>query len=165
MTMLRNAMRRFWYREQGFTLPEVLVAIAVLGIVLAIATSSWFGVIESRRVDSAANQLAADMRLANSRATNQLANWQVVTPSSQNPIRNFELRRLSSSGAITETVARQLPEGTGVSNTVSVTFRPDGQAETSSNTVTVISTNDSSKCRKISINSSTSRIRVEAPGC
>jgi Tfp pilus assembly protein FimT len=56
----------------------VLVVIALMGILFAIASSSWFGVVESRRVDSAANQLASDLRLAHTRATNQLSDWQVV---------------------------------------------------------------------------------------
>jgi prepilin-type N-terminal cleavage/methylation domain-containing protein len=64
--------------ERGFTLPEVLIVIVLMGILFAIASSTWFGVIESRRVDSAANQLASDLRLAHTRATNQLSDWQVV---------------------------------------------------------------------------------------
>ena len=156
--------RRFVGDCKGFSLPEALIVVAILGILVAIAVPSWFGVVEGRRVDSAANQLAADLRLAHTRATNQLARWQVVTPSGQDPIRNYELRKLSSSNAITETISRQLPEGTGVRTTVSITFRPEGQAETSSSTVTVRSTNDSSKCRNLNINTSTSRIQIGAPG-
>lgn len=64
--------------ERGFTLPEVLTTVAILGILLAIAMTMWNSVIESRRVDSAANQLASDMRLAHTRATNQLTDWRVV---------------------------------------------------------------------------------------
>lgn len=59
--------------EQGFTLPEVIVTILILGILLGIATSSWFGVVESRAVDSATNQAASDLRLAHTAATNRLA--------------------------------------------------------------------------------------------
>ncbi len=64
--------------ERGFTLPEVLTTIAILGILLAIAMAIWNSVIEARRVDAAANQVASDMRLAHTRATNQLIEWQVI---------------------------------------------------------------------------------------
>lgn len=73
-------LRGYGFREseQGFTLPEVLLTVALLGVLLTIASSMWFGVVETRRVDSAANQLAADLRLAHSRATNQLTDWRVM---------------------------------------------------------------------------------------
>lgn len=63
--------------ERGFTLPEVMMTLVVMGILLAIASSTWFRVIESRTVDSAANQLAADLRLAHTRSTNELTDWRV----------------------------------------------------------------------------------------
>ena len=53
--------------ERGFTLVELLAVIIIMGIVLSIASSTWFRVVESRRVDSATNQLAADLRLAHTR--------------------------------------------------------------------------------------------------
>ena len=67
-----------WRDERGFTLVEVLITIILMGILFAIASSMLFGVVESRRVDSATNQLAADLRLAHTRATNRLEKWQVV---------------------------------------------------------------------------------------
>lgn len=65
-------------KERGFTLPELLIVIVLLGIMAAIAIPVWWGVVESRNVDSAANQFAADLRLAHTRATNQLTDWRVV---------------------------------------------------------------------------------------
>jgi prepilin-type N-terminal cleavage/methylation domain-containing protein len=64
--------------ERGFTLPELMVVIAILGILIAIAVAVWLGVLEQRRVDAAANQLASDLRLAHTSATNQLTDWRVV---------------------------------------------------------------------------------------
>jgi prepilin-type N-terminal cleavage/methylation domain-containing protein len=42
-----------WREERGFTLVEVLLVIIFVGIVMAIASSLWFGAVESRRADSA----------------------------------------------------------------------------------------------------------------
>lgn len=59
-------------------MPEVMVVIAILGILIAIGVITWLGILEQRRVDAAANQLAADLRLAHTSATNQLTDWRVV---------------------------------------------------------------------------------------
>lgn len=67
-----------WEEERGFTLPEVLMTVAILGILIAIAITIWLGVIEQRRVDAATNQLVSDLRLAHSSATNQLTDWRIV---------------------------------------------------------------------------------------
>src|SRR5215204_2460821 len=71
-----------WKDERGFTLVEVIITIILMGIVFAIASSMWFGAIESRRVDSATNQLVADLRRAHTRAINRLA-YQTVTLSTE----------------------------------------------------------------------------------
>lgn len=67
-----------WEDGRGFTLVEVMVTIILMGIVFAIASSTWFGVVESRRVDSATNQIASDLRLANATATNRLSSAYIV---------------------------------------------------------------------------------------
>jgi len=64
--------------EHGFTLTEMLVVIAILGVLIAIAVVIWLGILEARRVDAATNQLKADMRLAHTAATNRLTDLRVV---------------------------------------------------------------------------------------
>lgn len=78
MQTMRSRFARARYDEQGFTLPEVLTTIAILGILIAIAIVIWLGLLERWRVETAANQLAADMRLAHTSATNQLTDWRIV---------------------------------------------------------------------------------------
>ena len=105
--------------EQGFTLPEVMITIVVLGILMGIASSTWFSVIESRAVDSAANQLASDLRLAHTRSTNQLANWRVVLlpeKAGESVGPDYYLVKMTSAGAVDSGTARSrtLPDNTKV---------------------------------------------------
>ncbi len=106
--------------------------IVVMGILAGIAIPSWFGIVESRRVDSAANQVAADLRLAHGRATNQLTDWRVVFRGSdpngtvnkvncggtQADYCMVKLEEVYDGGVgapapvVTQTMPRYLPEGT-----------------------------------------------------
>jgi len=69
--------------ESGFTLVELTIVIILMGTVMAIASSMWFGAVESRRVDSATNQLAADLRQAHTKAINRLADQTVTLTATQ----------------------------------------------------------------------------------
>src|SRR5215210_1687212 len=73
-------LRRMIFRggQHGFTLPETLTVIVIMGILIAIAIIIWLRILEQRRVDAATNQLAADLRFAHTSATNQLTDWRVV---------------------------------------------------------------------------------------
>jgi prepilin-type N-terminal cleavage/methylation domain-containing protein len=118
--------------EQGFTLPEVMITIVVLGILMGIASSTWFSVIESRAVDSAANQLASDLRLAHTRSTNQLANWRVVLlpeKAAESVGPDYYLVKMTSTGDVDSGTARSrtLPDNTKV---VGVTSLEDDPAVT-----------------------------------
>jgi len=107
--------------ERGFTLIEVLTTIIIMGIVFAIASSTWFRVIDGRRVDTATNQLAADLRLAHTTATNRLAP-QVVNlsaGSSEYSMTGFPSRDLDDDASHKVTV----------DTTVNIAFCPDGSAE------------------------------------
>ena len=149
-----------WEDERGSTLAEVMVVIIVMGIVFGIASSSWFGVVESRRVDSATNQVAADLRLAHTTATNRLDDWRIEMDADT---RDY---RMGPDGDVLSPLS--LPERTeflptsGVSDIV---FDPAGGAQITGAGNIRIAADDGSPCHEIGINSVTSRVEVSANAC
>lgn len=108
------------------------MTIAIMGILAGIGVASWLGLLEDRRVETASIQVAADLRLAHSRATNQLTDWRVVFRGSnpggsvntvncggiQADYCMVKLKEVYDGGPtatapiVTQTIARNLPEGT-----------------------------------------------------
>lgn len=128
-------------KQGGFTLAEVMITIVIMGILFAIATTTWQNLIESRRVDSASNQLLVDLRSAHASASNQLATWRVVL----NPDRraetagaDYSLVKLDPAGnpiassTISRTfagnVALNSPTLVALGGTRAVDFAPNGSA-------------------------------------
>lgn len=105
-----------------------------MGILLGIAVSTWNGVTDSRRAESAANQLAADLRLAHINATNQLTDWHVIEDKSDIPdtpdVSNADYYLVREEGVVSadDVEPRNLPERTRLSSFEDVTFEADGSA-------------------------------------
>ena len=76
--MIRPNIARVCRDERGYTLPEILTAVSIMSIILAIGISVLLALLERWRVEAAADQFAADLRLAHTRATEQLTDWRVV---------------------------------------------------------------------------------------
>ena len=142
--------------ERGFTLIEVLVVIILMGIVFGIASSTWFGVVEGRRVDSGTNTLAADLRLAHTRATNRLVP-QTVT-----------LTGGSSEYAMTGEATRDLDDDPGdlvvVDTTATITFEGDGSTTLpggSPSATFTVSSADGAPAHDIQIDAAISRVQID----
>ena len=123
--------------ERGYTLPEILTAVSIMGIILAIGIIVLLALLERWRVEAAADQFAADLRLAHTRATEQLTDWRVVFMPDGSPLgscssADYCVVKLSGpygSGDpaptlddSTDPVARELPDRTKIKE---VTFDPD----------------------------------------
>ena len=119
MERLRLNIRNSRVGERGFTLSEVLITIALLGILLAIAVPTWQSVVESRKVDSAANQFVSDLRLAHTRATNQLTDWRLIYEVGEPRYHLVKLEKTCpevtcADPNATEVISRELPDGTEI---------------------------------------------------
>lgn len=123
--------------EGGYTLPEVITAVAIMSIILVIGIIVLLALLERWRVEAAADQFAADLRLAHTRATEQLTDWRVVFMPDGTPLggcssADYCMVKLNLpygagdpapalDGAVRPAV-RELPEGTKIKE---VTFDPD----------------------------------------
>ena len=140
MWKIRPRLTRARNDEQGYTLQEVLTVVAILAILVTIAVIIWLALLERWRVEAAASQFAADLRLAHARATNQLTDWRVVFMPDGSPVAgcssvDYCVIKLSApygAGDPTPTMdpetpptPRELPEGTKIKE---VTFDPDCSA-------------------------------------
>lgn len=143
--------------ERGFTLPEVLIIIVIMGILAAIAVPSWQAVIEGRQVDSATNQLVSDLRLANSRSTNRLTPYRVVLTNASS---TYQL------GPVGSLAPRTLPDNVKVSTSLTtLEFKPEGSVTGptgAANEIVVSKTSPAADPKHgISINPATSRVKVD----
>jgi prepilin-type N-terminal cleavage/methylation domain-containing protein len=150
---------RLWRHERGFTVIEVLVTIMIMGIVFAIASSTWFGVIESRRVDSATNQMVSELRRAHTSATNRLEDWKVDPQVNSGNYRIGPCADDPCAVPLPLASERSLEEGTQFRPAVvKVVFEPNGEAQITGVGNIQIAADDGSPCHEIEVNSVTSRI-------
>ena len=137
MRAIRPNIASVYRDERGYTLPEILTAVSIMGIILAIGIIVLLALLERWRVEAAADQFAADLRLAHTRATEQLTDWRVVFMPDGAPLSrcasadycmvklNFPYGAGDPTPALADDaplVQRELPDRTKIKD---VTFDPD----------------------------------------
>ena len=70
-------MIRFKHRDSGFTVIELIIVIAVIGIVSAFALINIFAILPGYRADQAMNQVFSQLRAARELAISQRREVQV----------------------------------------------------------------------------------------
>jgi type II secretory pathway pseudopilin PulG len=145
---------------------EVVATIVIMGVVFAIASSTWFGAVESRRVDSATNQVVADLRLAHTSAINQLKAWEVVLADDSStyqigPTSELKIHALlGMEGDDVDPPVIDTPDAT-----LTIVFEPDGSASADDPLTFGVHAPDGDPCHEIEVNSVTSRVEVSRNAC
>lgn len=113
---------------RGFTLVELIVAVAVLAVLLSLAAPSFRGLLEAQRMRSAAFDLMADLTLARSEALKRGANV-VLTPATGGWTQGWTITTPASGGG-NQVLGEKPPLGGGVNlptAPVTVTFDRNGR--------------------------------------
>jgi type II secretory pathway pseudopilin PulG len=64
------------FSSNGFTLPETLVFVVLIGILAALGIPNWLAFVNVRRLNTAQNEVYYAMRQAQSQATKEKLTWQ-----------------------------------------------------------------------------------------
>lgn len=100
-------------RADGFSLVELLIVIAIAGVLLAFAIPSFTDSTARRRVDGVASELATDLQNAKTQAASLNTNVSLVTTTSGYTVTGP-----------TQLKAVNLEASTTLTNAVTVTFEP-----------------------------------------
>lgn len=165
-------------QSKGFTLIELMVTLAILGIFAAIAVPSMSNLIESNRVQGATEELLSQLQYARGEAVIRNRVVTVENTSGTNGNWSSGLRIFASASRVPNTAYNQTNDGpalrehpglnqTGLTSNSNanryLSFRPNGSLATAAEVlITVCVNNQANKARQISVQPS-GRARLTPP--
>ena len=150
---VKGFLMRYCNNEKGFSFPEVIVVIVILGIAMAMATAVInYGFLSGLKTYTVSHQIAADMRYAQRMAITDNKEYDVSFTASS-PYQNYKIYKSTTPSVIVKTV--DIPAGISCTGDDLFTFLSDGSANSGS-----IYVSDSKVTRYITVNGSSGRVKV-----
>lgn len=144
----------FGHNDSGFTLMELLAAIGVASILMAIAIPSFLSTLPSIRLTDAARQVATDLQQTRMKAIAQSIPYQVSFSSSSYVLQKCNGTCTNDGGTIA------LPDGITATASSVPQFQPRGNAATDATITLSNGTSNTWVCVKI-----VGRINIQDASC
>ncbi|HWO42648.1 MAG TPA: GspH/FimT family pseudopilin [Candidatus Eisenbacteria bacterium] len=154
MPKFRNALRN----EAGLTISELMVAVSILGILVAIGMPNFLSTLPDLRLNDAARQVATDLQQIRMKAIAQNIPYQATFSTG-----SYVLKRCTNaacSATTNDSGDIVLPEGITISTAITAQFQPRG---TASNNYTVTLSNGSAQ--KWVCVRTVGRVRIQDSAC
>lgn len=149
--------------NRGFTTVELMIVLAMMGLVLAASWGNFQSVLAQRRLSSAANSLATQMRLARERAVAEGNDYIVTFMTGTNSYEVWDDEGSdSSTGGDDRKFVHDMPSRTTMQNPVffgsnRVIFHPDGTCNASG----AVEITNGDLTRTIAILASTGKVSIQ----
>ena len=114
----------------GFTLPELLITVGLVGIVSAASLPTLAGTVQGYRVRTAAWQVAGDLRLARQKAVSSNHRHRVCFSNCGGtvPADGYLIQREEGSRWEIDAAVQPAPKGVHVTSNATITFAETGEA-------------------------------------
>ncbi len=148
--MVGRQRRLFSFGSSGFSLIEIITALAILGVLASIAIPGWVALLPGYRLNSSARQVQSELHRIKMQAISERVGFQLVFTQGAPAYTILRDRNLSAT--------KPLADGILIAKAGKISFSPQGTA--SGDRVRL--TNANSACTQVVV-SATGRIRICRP--